>query len=33
MSIILFGSDPTTPERGREMCAVVYHPSTKKSLN
>jgi hypothetical protein len=28
------GSYPTTTERGRgrEMCAVVYHPSTKMSL-
>jgi hypothetical protein len=33
ISIILPESDPTTTERGREMCAAVCHPSTKTPLD
>jgi hypothetical protein len=33
MFIILPENDPTTTERGRDMCAVVHHPSTKTPLD
>jgi hypothetical protein len=33
MSIGLPEGDLISTERGKEMCAVVYHPETKKSLD